>query len=191
MKPASGLFLGLMLAAVPLGAEEPLKKMADESRTIANQLLEQVRGELRREIDASGPLRGVIVCKYSVPEIASSVSRKYGMRVTRVSLRPRNPSLGFPDAWEQKVLADFDQRVAKGEKADGLEYAEIVSEPAGKFFRYVKAIPVLPICLTCHGPSESLSEAMKAQLGSEYPHDRATGYAVGQVRGAVTVKRPL
>jgi hypothetical protein len=32
---------------------------------------------------------------------------------------------------------------------------------------------------------------MKAQIAGEYPHDKATGYAVGQVRGAVTVKRPL
>jgi hypothetical protein len=32
---------------------------------------------------------------------------------------------------------------------------------------------------------------VKARLQAEYPHDKATGYGVGQLRGAVTVKRPL
>ncbi|MDQ3259267.1 MAG: DUF3365 domain-containing protein, partial [Pseudomonadota bacterium] len=32
---------------------------------------------------------------------------------------------------------------------------------------------------------------VKATLSQQYPHDRATGYVVGQVRGAISVKRPL
>jgi len=28
-------------------------------------------------------------------------------------------------------------------------------------------------------------------LTKEYPHDQATGYSVGQIRGAVSIKRPL
>jgi len=103
-----------------------------------------VRGELLKAIEQSGPLRAIIVCRYTVPEIASAVSRKYGARVTRVSLTPRNPSLGWGDAWEQKVLMDFDERVARGEKAEALEYAEVTSEPSGRFLRYVKALPMQP-----------------------------------------------
>jgi hypothetical protein len=45
--------------------------------------------------------------------------------------------------------------------------------------------------VNCHGPDETLSDAVKARLDSEYPHDRATGHKLGDVRGAVTVKRRL
>ena len=152
---------------------------------------DDVRGELVKAIEASGPLRAIVVCKYTVPEIASAVSRKYGARVTRVSLSPRNPSLGWGDAWEQKVLMSFDDRVAKGEKAEGMDYHEVVAEPAGKFVRYMRVLPMAPVCMHCHGSADQISESIRSQLGHDYPHDKATGMAVGKVRGAVTFKKPL
>jgi hypothetical protein len=108
-----------------------------------------------------------------------------------VSLKTRNPLLGTPDAWEQKVLEEFDRKVAAGEKAETLEFGEVVNEPSARYYRYMKAIPVQPLCLTCHGNREQMSPFLLEQLGADYPHDRATGYSPGQVRGAVTVKRRL
>jgi hypothetical protein len=165
--------------------------MLAESRGVAGQLLKRVGGEMRREMEVSGPTSAVLVCKYSSPEIASELSRKTGWRIARVSLKPRNPAMGTPDAWEQKILADFDRRAAAGEKPDTLEHAEIVGEPGGKFFRYMKALPVSSLCLTCHGPAEQMPVALRTRINTEYPHDTAVGYGVGQVRGAVTIKRPL
>jgi hypothetical protein len=151
----------------------------------------QIRGELTKELELSGPMRALIVCKYTVPEISSALSRKTGWRVTRVALRPRNPALGSADAWEQKALLDFERRVEKGEKPEGLEVGEFVTEPGGRFYRYVKALPLGPLCVACHGAPDKLTPNLKALLDTEYPNDRATGYSVGQVRGAVTIKRPL
>ena len=94
-------------------------------------------------------------------------------------------------AWEQKVLAEFDARAAKGDDPAKLEFAEVVTEPAGQYFRYMKALPVQPLCLSCHGGATDVAPAVKAKLGTEYPHDKATGYSAGQIRGAITIKRPL
>jgi hypothetical protein len=55
----------------------------------------------------------------------------------------------------------------------------------------MKAIPVQPLCVACHGPAETLSPAVRERLAKEYPHDRATGYSPGQVRGAITVKKRI
>jgi hypothetical protein len=126
-----------------------------------------------------------------VPEISSALSRKTGWKVSRVSMNPRNPALATPDAWEQRVLLDFDKRVAKGEKPEAMEYAELVSENQRRFFRFMKPLAMQGVCMGCHGPSEHLTDAMKAQLALEYPHDTAVNYQLGQIRGAVTVKRPL
>lgn len=67
----------------------------------------------------------------------------------------------------------------------------MVEEPAGRYYRYMKAIPAQPLCLACHGTSETMPGPVQERLRIEYPHNHATGYSAGQVRGAVTVKRPL
>lgn len=170
--------------------EDIRQRYLDETRKAAAQVLTQVRTEMMREMERTGPIRSIVVCKYSAPEMTSGISRQTGMRVTRVSLRPRNRALGEPDAWEQQVLLDFERRFTKGEKVETLEASEVVVEPAGRFFRYMKAIPVGQPCLACHGPVSAMSEGVKAQLASEYPHDRAVNYELGQVRGGVSVKKP-
>jgi hypothetical protein len=162
-----------------------------QARQWASQLVQQTGAALKKELATSGPEGAIGVCKQVAPEIAGSISRANGVRVARVSLKVRNAVLGHPDAWEQSVLADFDRRAAAGEKPDAMERAEMVSEPAGRYFRYMKAIPVQPMCLACHGAPEALAPAIAEKLAVEYPRDRATGYAAGQIRGAVTVKRLL
>jgi hypothetical protein len=185
------LMVSCGLGAGPAAAEEPPKAALDEARKAATELVGSVRSELVKAIEVSGPLRAIVVCKYTVPEIASAVSRRYGARVTRVSLTPRNPALGWGDAWEQKVLMGFEERVAKGEKAEGMEHHEVLAEPSGKFLRYMRVLPMLPVCTHCHGPADQISEPLRSQLAHDYPHDKATGMAVGKVRGAVTFKKPL
>lgn len=167
------------------------RRLAEETRKVAMELVSQIRNELTKELEFSGPMRGVVVCKYTVPEITSAISRRTGWRITRVSLKPRNPALGTADAWEQRVLLDFEKRAERGEKSDGLEFGEIVTEPSGRYYRYMKALPMGPLCTSCHGQADKIAGAVKNLIAAEYPHDRATGYSAGQIRGAVTVKRAL
>lgn len=178
------------VAAQPLDDATRLAAL-EEGRKASTELLTSVRGELLKAIEASGPLRAIVVCKYTVPEISSAISRKYGARVTRVTLTPRNPVLGWADAWEQKVLLQFEDRVARGEKADGMEFHELVQEPSARYLRYMRALPMQPACMHCHGTADQVSESIRSQLAHDYPHDKALGLALGKVRGAVTFKKPL
>jgi len=176
-----------VLAAPP--QENTLRKSTEESRKVALQVSLELRTQLIREMQLSGPVRSLLVCKYTCPEILSSQSRKTGWRVAAVSLKPRNSALGMPDAWEQKVLADFDRRAAKGDTADALEFAEIVSEPQARYFRYARAMMVEPLCLPCHSSRDKLPDSVKAQLAIDYPFDKAVDFRVGQVYGIVSIKR--
>lgn len=189
----SGLALLLAATAATAAPPDEATRLAvlEEGRKASTELLTSVRSELLKAIESSGPLRAIVVCKYTVPEISSSVSRKYGARVTRVTLTPRNPVLGWADAWEQKVLLQFEERVARGEKADGMEFHEVVQEPSARYLRYMRALPMQPACMHCHGPAEQISESIRNQLAHDYPHDKAVGLALGKVRGAVTFKKPL
>jgi hypothetical protein len=47
------------------------------------------------------------------------------------------------------------------------------------------------MCLTCHGEKARIPPAVEAVIAQEYPGDRATGFAEGDVRGAVSVRVPL
>lgn len=168
---------------------EDLKQYTDESRAAAQPFLQKLAAANKQAVSDGGPQSAIGVCRDIAPQMSGDLSRQTGWKVSRVSLKVRNPLLGTPDAWEQAQLQSFAARAAQGEKPETLETAEIVQEPAGKSFRYMKAIAVQPGCLACHG--EQLTDEVRARLAADYPHDRATGYSAGQIRGALSIKRPL
>lgn len=183
---------GLALVYCVNGAQaQDLDALTSEARALSANLVQQLGGALKKELAEKGPAGAVQVCKSLAPNIAGEFSSKHGMKVSRVSLKPRNPMLGMPDAWEQQQLAAFDAKALAGDKPELLEHTAIVDEPAGKFFRYMKALPVQPLCLACHGDAQAIPADVKAQLSKDYPADRAIGYSVGQIRGAITIKKPL
>jgi hypothetical protein len=183
---------GFAIAFCLTGAQaQDLEALTSEARTLSANLIQQLGGALKKELAEKGPAGAAQVCKTLAPTIAGELSSKNGAKLARVSLKPRNPMLGMPDAWEQQQLAAFDAKVQAGEKPETLEHAAIVEEPAGKYFRYMKALPVQQLCLTCHGDAQAIPAEVKAQLSKDYPADRAVGYSAGQVRGAITVKKPL
>jgi len=55
----------------------------------------------------------------------------------------------------------------------------------------MKALPTQGLCLNCHGGPDKIAGEVKAKLAELYPADKAVGYSEGQIRGALTVKRPL
>jgi hypothetical protein len=122
--------------------------------------------------------------------MAKATSEKTGWAVRRVSLRNRNPN-AVPDAWERAVLEDFDRRVGAGEPANALERGELVNDDGHPVYRFMKALPTQELCLQCHGPAERLSPAVQAKLKALYPDDKAVGYRAGELRGAITLKKPL
>jgi hypothetical protein len=51
---------------------------------------------------------------------------------------------------------------------------------------YYKPIKIgMPTCLQCHGkPKEDINEATASTIRKKYRFDKATGYAMGNLRGA-------
>ncbi len=168
-----------------------LAQFRTESRAVVKEVMTKLGSALKKEMTTKGPAAAITVCKDLAPAVLADISRKTGMRVTRVSLKTRDPLLGTPDAWEQQVLLDFDARLRKKEDPATLEHAEIVAEPQGIFLRYMKAIPVQPICLKCHGPVDKIAPQVRKALAAAYPHDKAVGYSVGQLRGAFSIEKAL
>ncbi|HJV07104.1 MAG TPA: DUF3365 domain-containing protein [Chromobacteriaceae bacterium] len=184
--------LALVLASFSVSAlaADPAPEIAP-LQDAANRLLQRLGSALKQEMSTHGPVTAIGVCKDLAPQLAGELSRENGWKVTRVSLKVRNPMLGLPDAWEQQQLLNFDAQAKNGAAPASLQHAEIITAPAGRYQRYVKAIPMQPMCLTCHGPAEQIPAEVRQALQRSYPHDKATGYQPGMIRGAVSITRPL
>lgn len=160
-----------------------------EAQALVDRFQQELAGKLTAAMAEGGPLRAIDVCKAEAPAIASRLSRESGWQVKRVGTRVRNPVTGLPDAWEQQQLADFARRLAAGEPPPVATFAE-VEEPAGRMQRYMRAIPLAPQCVVCHGVQGTQSAELQAVLAREYPHDQAIGYQPGELRGAFSLRRP-
>ena len=176
------------LAAAPTFASDA--NMLEEARGVASAIPPKLLSVLDEEIKKSGPEGAIGVCREKAPAMAKAASEKSGWAIRRVSLKNRNPK-AVPDAWEEAVLKEFDKRAAAGEKPTGLEKGEVVMEGDKKMYRYMKALPTQDLCLGCHGTSDRISPAVQAKLKELYPADQAVGYHAAEIRGAITLKKPL
>ncbi len=192
--------LSILIAIALLFGHTPITIAAEDTDTQARidaakaatgDFLKRLGGTLKSEMKSNGPESAIKVCREVAPQIASDISLKNGWQVTRISSKPRNSMMAMPDSWEQTVLRDFEQRAVKGEKMETMFHAEVVEEPAGKSLRYMKTIGTAPMCLSCHGSAEQIPASVQAKINSLYPHDKATGYKAGDLRGAVSIKQPL
>lgn len=169
-------------------APEVMEANTREARDTVKVFFGELKGELVSAIKKGGPASAVSVCNTEAAAIASRVSQQQGMDISRVSLKNRNPG-NAATGWKKTVLEQFEARKAGGESPDTLEFAEVVATADGNVFRYMKAIPTGEVCLNCHG--SDIAAEVAARLQELYPEDKATGYSVGDLRGAFVVTKKM
>lgn len=163
--------------------------LTEEAKGAVKALGGTLKGELQAAMKAGGSVNAVGVCNTRAPEIASSVSAEKGLQISRVSLKNRNPEMGTPNEWQTAVLNKFEERKAAGEDPNTIAYSEVVEQDGKHEFRFMKAVPTGGVCLACHG--EKLAPDVAAKINELYPHDKATGYQAGDIRGAFVVVKAL
>jgi len=135
---------------------------------------------------AGGPVEAIEVCADVAPQIAARFSAETGADVGRTALRVRNPG-NAPDAGARAILRDFASRVAAGE-AMPIEYFGPREDAGAGGMRYMSAVVLQPLCASCHGTG--LAPAVAEAVAARYPQDAATGFAVGELRGAFLIDWP-
>jgi hypothetical protein len=177
-------FLTLLLIlfiCTPIAAND-VDDYSKECRSSMNILGQALKTALKSAMEESGPKGALNKCNVDAVPITETVSIESGMLVGRTSFKNRSIQ-NIPDEWESKVLKEF-------EKKTYTEFGEIVTTEDGhQTFRYMKAIYTLPLCLKCHG--SELEEDVALIIKKLYPKDKATGYKVGDFRGAFTIQKPL
>ena len=158
------------------------------ARAVADSLGEELMGLLAAALERGGPALAIHFCADSA-QVRTLRHWKNGIYIRRVSDRIRNVD-DTPDALERQLL----ERLAERHGADRLpaELVEVVRAPDGTYqLQYIRPLIVQPVCLACHGDPAAFEPEVRAVLAKRYSEDRATGYAVGDLRGAVSVRVPL
>lgn len=188
LKIISSIIISSLFISTAYAADNDLKQRAKESKKVVKEFMQELQGELQSAMKAGGPTNAIAVCQDKAPAIAQNLSEKHDWEVARTSLKPRNQS-NAPDAWETNVLKEFEKRKDKGEDVKTMAHYEVVENNSEKTFRFMKAIPTGEVCLQCHG--SNIDPKVKAKLQEAYPEDKATGYKLGDVRGAFTITQPM
>lgn len=165
--------------------DDTIDTLNAEAMTIVNKFAGTLKPQLKAALESGGPVKAIEICSNQAPDIARKLSIESGWDIKRVSLKARNHHSAEPDAWETNVLQQFNERQVMGESAKKIMYSEII---AGEF-RFMKAQGVEAICMTCHG--EKISASVSEALKRHYPDDMATGYSLGQIRGAFSLSKKL
>ena len=137
--------------------------------------------ELRRELDANGPVGALAACHIDATGAAYRMAREEGIAAGRTSARLRNPT-NKPRPWAAAIVARYAD--ARAQDAEGF----VVD--LGDRLGLLRPIAEQSICAPCHGPESKLDRRVVATLPDRYPADRATGYANGAMRGWFWVEVP-
>lgn len=156
-----------------------------QARDLSVHLMTNLKQHLMREVAEGGFVGAVQVCSEIGQQIPARIADSTGHSIRRVSLGYRNPA-DIPDDYERQKLQRFEQLNQTGELKG--EYFETVGEDSARVLRYMRPLLADGLCLNCHGPKEEIPDEVRAALVQTYPEDRATGYQLGDVRGAVSVK---
>jgi hypothetical protein len=183
------LHLGMQLKQhLEVVQDEKFNLALSRSRRVVRELVDSVKSVLLSEISKGGYVQAIRGCSKVAQDIVEAYRRKFDLYVRRVSERYRNRA-DIPDDYEMKILKMFEKMNREGNLP--FEHYEVIEEDGKRYFRYMKPLVVNPICLNCHGTEDDIRPEVRRILKEKYPDDRATGYKVGDLRGAVSVRIEL
>ena len=184
--------IALVLSVLFLCCSENKMEISEDQvigmRTTAMEFMKELKGVLINQIQTNGALQAVSVCSDTAQVLTNNFGIQKGVFIRRVSFKNRNEN-NFPDDFEKKVLSKFEMLHQNKELNSKTEHAEIVEEGEFKYLRYLKPILIQAECLNCHGDENDIMPEVKQLIAQEYTSDKAVGYMIGDLRGAVSVKK--
>ncbi|MDM7460348.1 MAG: DUF3365 domain-containing protein [bacterium] len=180
------LFIGLLglLMGMSVGQQAQHDAPLQRARAAADALFTRLLERLNTEYQQGGAERGVQVCAQVAQSLTRQIGREQGVQIRRVSTKNRNPR-NAPDAWERQVLQRWERELKAGKEIG--EVAEWRTERGKRVYRYMRPIKIAtPLCLECHGTQ--IKPEVRRLIRERYPNDKATGYQLGDLRGAFSVQ---
>lgn len=175
-------------------SEKPKPELTDQIknglRKDAKEFMGSLKSILVKEMQTNGIVAAVSVCSDTAQILTNDYGVKKGIYIKRVSFKNRNQN-NVPDEFETKALQYFEELKISGKLSETTEFIDIEELNGVKKVRYLKPIIVQAPCLGCHGTQENIGADVKNILNEKYPNDKATGYQMDDLRGAVSISKTL
>ncbi len=168
-------------AAVPPALETAAR---ERGRAIASQAFALLSTDLARALAAGGVTNALPYCSERAYPLTELVAATNQVRLRRITHRPRNPT-NAPAAGELAVLRGFQLALERGETP-----APMVRATSSNTVVFFSPIVITnPLCLQCHGVVDrDILPETASLLQRLYPQDQATGFKLGDLRGAWRVE---
>lgn len=176
------LFTPLLLTAT-LFAQEIPQDVIDTGEKASSELLKNLGSKLKHEIKTNGIISAVRFCNTNALTLTEEVNlhQVKGVSIKRISLKERNPA-NTPSADEANALQKMQALL------DTQKLSTHYVEETDNAYKYYKPLVITKeVCLKCHGDinkNPKLADFIK----ESYPEDKATGYKMGDLRGAILVE---
>lgn len=159
-------------------------------RTDAKEFMSSLKSILIKEMQTKGIVAAVSVCSDTAQILTNNYGIEKGIYIKRVTFKNRNKN-NAPNGIESEALKMFEELKSNGELAESTEYFNTIEKDGVTSVIYLKPIIVQAPCLSCHGAVDQIGADVKAILNNKYPNDKATGYQVNDLRGAVSIQKTL
>lgn len=155
-------------------------KLGDQSAKMLGKTLAK---NMKEHMKSGGPMDALDFCSNEAYDLTQSVNAKLpkGVEVKRVSNNYRS-AVNHPSSNEEVILTALETLQKSGVTLP--EYlVETVNEQKFKYYK-----PLLidkGVCLKCHGDLKD--SKLKEAITARYPNDKAMGYKMNDLRGAIIV----
>ena len=167
-----------------------VEKYKGELEGYAKEYMVGLKTVLVKNMQEGGPLKAINVCSDTAAEMTQIYSEKNDVIVKRASFKNRNDN-NKPDEFEEKAIAEFSKLLISGKLTPDISLIEQAKIGDKDLVKFAKPILVEAPCLNCHGSEAQISDNVNEVLKEKYPEDKATGYAIGDLRGVISVTKTL
>ena len=181
---ATALISAALLANPYETKNEELISVIKTGKEASDALLKTLGGSLKKHLKSEGPMGAVKFCSTNAYPLTDSINTELGENVSikRISLKYRNPA-NKPTENEANVLTSLETLKNSGVMLPPY-MLEQVDKETYKFYRPLTINK--GVCLKCHGTMSDTPKLAKF-INKNYPEDKAFGYKMGDLRGAIVV----
>lgn len=172
----------------PLSAEAQSAAL-QRGKAITAETFSLLSSNLQATIKTSGVSNALPFCSLAASPLTAGMADKHGVTIRRVTHKARNPA-DKAGALDLVILRSFEAALTTGNSTSPPPpLVTNFTASTASFFA-----PIMlnnELCLKCHGePGKDITPQDGAIIQRLYPQDEATGFKLGDLRGAWRIDMP-
>jgi ribosomal protein S19 len=178
-----GASASLLLAAPQTKQDKELQSVIKTGKSSSKILLKTLGKNMKKHMKKGGVMDALNFCTKEAYTLTEKVNTKLpkGVQAKRISANYRNPS-NTPTENELKILNSL-----QALQESHVILPKFVIEKVGMHtYKFYKPLVITKkVCLKCHGDVKDID--LKRAISKNYPLDKAMGYKMGDLRGAIVI----